>query len=80
MRNLKDIRLLFVEDELLMQKSIEKILSKHVKEFRLAVNGEDGLKIHAEMKPDIIITDLDMPVMNGLQMIQQSEKQIPKRL
>ena len=74
MRNLKDIRLLFVEDELLMQKSIEKILSKHVKEFRLAVNGEDGLKIHAEMKPDIIITDLDMPVMNGLQMISAIRK------
>ncbi|MCD8492698.1 MAG: hypothetical protein LRY51_12835 [Geovibrio sp.] len=41
MKNLKDIRLLFVEDELLMQKSIEKILAKHIKEFRLAVNGEE---------------------------------------
>jgi YesN/AraC family two-component response regulator len=74
MKNLKDVRLLFVEDELLMQKSIEKILAKHIKEFRLAVNGEEGLKIHGEMKPDIIVTDLDMPVMNGIQMISAIRK------
>lgn len=74
MKNLKDVRLLFVEDELLMQKSIEKILAKHIKEFRLAVNGEEGLKIHSEMKPDIIVTDLDMPVMNGIQMISAIRK------
>jgi YesN/AraC family two-component response regulator len=80
MKELKDIRLLFVEDELLMQKSIEKILAKHVGEFKLAVNGEEGLKIHGEMKPDIVITDLDMPVMNGLQMIsliRQTDEKTP---
>jgi CheY-like chemotaxis protein len=69
MTEMKDLTLLFVEDELLMQKSIEKILAKHVKEFHLAVNGQEGLALHEKLKPDIILTDLDMPVMNGLEMI-----------
>jgi two-component system response regulator YesN len=36
-----------------------------------AHNGEEGIKIILDKKPDIIITDIYMPVMNGLEMIQE---------
>ena len=36
-----------------------------------AVNGQEGLKAYQEYHPDIIISDVDMPVMNGLQMVER---------
>ncbi|AIQ48836.1 AraC family transcriptional regulator [Paenibacillus sp. FSL R7-0273] len=36
-----------------------------------AIDGESGLKLIHEVKPDIVLTDIYMPVMNGIQMIEQ---------
>lgn len=36
-----------------------------------AIDGEAGLKLIAEVNPDIVLTDIYMPVMNGIQMIEQ---------
>jgi signal transduction histidine kinase/ligand-binding sensor domain-containing protein/DNA-binding response OmpR family regulator len=50
-----------------------------VGEFRcvIACNGKSGLKICTELKPDIIISDIMMPVMDGLEMCQRLKKNIP---
>lgn len=40
-----------------------------------AMNGEDGLEIIRRTLPDIVITDLYMPVMNGLDMMEQLRKE-----
>lgn len=39
-----------------------------------ALNGEEGLEMIESASPDIVITDLYMPVMNGLDMIEQLRK------
>ncbi|CQR57269.1 response regulator transcription factor [Paenibacillus riograndensis] len=36
-----------------------------------AIDGESGLKLIGEVNPDIVLTDIYMPVMNGIQMIEQ---------
>lgn len=40
-----------------------------------ATNGQEGLEKAAECKPDLIITDLAMPVMGGLEMVKQLQQQ-----
>ncbi|UYO05677.1 response regulator transcription factor [Paenibacillus sp. PSB04] len=40
-----------------------------------AMDGEEGLRLIRAAKPDIVITDIYMPVMNGLEMIEQLRKQ-----
>lgn len=40
-----------------------------------AMNGEDGLEVIRRTMPDIVITDLYMPVMNGLDMMEQLRKE-----
>jgi two-component system alkaline phosphatase synthesis response regulator PhoP len=37
----------------------------------LAVNGEEGMKIIREKKPDIILLDLQMPVKSGVEVLQE---------
>lgn len=40
-----------------------------------AMNGEDGLEMIRTARPDIVITDIYMPVMNGLEMMEQLRKE-----
>lgn len=48
-------------------------------EFRciIASNGKTGLKICVDLKPDIIISDIMMPVMDGLEMCKRLKSNIP---
>lgn len=54
-------------------KTIRLILARAFKEYDCtlveAANGEEGLKVAAEHKPDAIILDITMPQMDGIQML-----------
>jgi len=50
------------------QDTMKQILENEVKTFYQAYNGEEGLALYKEKKPDIILTDINMPVMSGLDM------------
>ena len=65
-----DITVLFVEDEDVLRAIYERILNKFVKTLFVAENGKEGLKKYKECQPDLIITDIQMPVMDGLEMIE----------
>jgi len=36
-----------------------------------AINGEEGMKVINQSKPDIILLDIEMPVMNGIEVLQK---------
>ena len=77
---LKQIRLLYVEDDENIRNVLAKGLKRRVKELEVATNGLDGLKKHKTFKPDIIVTDIKMPKMNGLEMsqkIREIDKSVP---
>jgi len=65
---ISNFTLLYVEDNHDTQEYMKYILEDLVKEFYQAFNGEEGLEIYNDKKPDIIITDIEMPSMNGLDM------------
>ncbi|MCF7911839.1 MAG: response regulator [Candidatus Cloacimonetes bacterium] len=66
-----DLSILFVEDDELMRNTISKVLEKNAQEVYQASNGSEGLAMFLEKQPDMIITDIMMPEMNGLEMIQE---------
>ena len=75
MENLKELKelaselsVLYVEDDTDIANTIINYLSKFFKEVLYASNGEDGLKLYKQNPCDLVITDIRMPKMNGLDM------------
>ena len=71
-------KVLFVEDEAVMRMAFHKMLNWDETEFILAgavANGREALKYIAENPVDIVVTDLVMPVMDGLTLIKSLREQ-----
>ncbi|MDC0933775.1 response regulator [Arcobacteraceae bacterium] len=68
---LEEFTLLYVEDDVEMQEYMASLLKDEVKFFYKAYNGEEGLNIFNTKKPDIIISDIEMPLLDGLDMSKQ---------
>ncbi len=73
---LKDISVLYVEDENDVREFTSKLLSSLLKKVYVAQNGLEGLELYKENQNDIdlIISDINMPKMNGLDMCEQIRK------
>ena len=65
---LKDLRILYVEDEDDVRRNAVEYLKRIVKEVLEAKDGKEAIAIWHDKKPDIIITDINMPRLNGLDM------------
>jgi len=65
---IRDIVLLYVEDEEEIRTIYERFLRRRVENILVANNGKEGFDIYKKQKPDLIITDINMPIMNGLEM------------
>jgi PAS domain S-box-containing protein len=63
-----DLLVLYAEDEAITREEISYFLKKRVRDLLITENGEKGLDLFRRMKPDLIITDVAMPVMDGLKM------------
>lgn len=68
---LKDLTVVLVEDDELIAELVARSLRRKVKTVHVGKNGLEGWELTAKYNPDIIITDIEMPVMNGLDMIQK---------
>ena len=72
--------LLFVEDERMIRQVATSVLKPYFLEIYEAKDGEEALKLYSEHQPDIIITDIQMPKINGLefcQTIRKTDKNTP---
>jgi len=65
---LKNFTILYVEDDDGVRKNAVEYLQRVCKKVLEAPNGKDAIAIWKEHKPDIIITDISMPKLNGLDM------------
>ncbi|MEN8147625.1 MAG: response regulator [Campylobacterota bacterium] len=65
---LQDLRILYVEDEDDVRRNAVEYLKRIAKEVLEASDGKEAIKVWADERPDIIITDISMPRLNGLDM------------
>lgn len=77
---LKTLTVLYVEDEPDVQNALASIIRRRSKDLVLASNGQEGYEAYLEHTPDLIITDIKMPIMDGLEMskkIREHSRNVP---
>ena len=74
MENNQKTKILLIEDERDVLESYVDMLSLLGYETGMAENGKDGLEKLKKDKYDIVLTDLNMPVMNGLETLRRIKK------
>ena len=76
LNSLKDIVLLYVEDDDSVREQTKLILDDFVKKVDIATNGEEAIEMVKENKYDIIVADINMPKMNGIDMIKEIKQEL----
>ncbi|MEM7180176.1 MAG: response regulator [Spirochaetota bacterium] len=67
-------KILSIDDSSFIRESLRVALGMKNYTVILAENGKEGLQAFAEHKPDLIITDINMPELDGISFIQEIRK------
>jgi DNA-binding NarL/FixJ family response regulator len=74
------LRLLVVDDETLVREALVSLLALHPN-FEIAaeaINGKQAVELSAALKPDLVVMDIQMPVMNGINATVKIKAQNPE--
>jgi len=74
-----DFSILYIEDDRLTQRIIVSVLEKYFSKIFVANDGLEGIKLYHEKRPDIILSDISMPNLNGIAMIEKIKEFNPKQ-
>ncbi len=70
-------KILIIDDEIAIAVMLKRMVEKAGHEARTAVNGNEGLQLFDEFKPDLMITDIVMPEKEGLELIFELRRKTP---
>lgn len=71
-------RILVIDDEDIVRMSCSRALSPEGYDLKLARNGEEGLRMLSEESFDIVMTDLKMPDMDGIEVLRRVKEGWPQ--
>jgi DNA-binding response OmpR family regulator len=66
---IKDKTVLYIEDEEMIRKNVTELISDYFGAFDTASSGEEGYEKFLDNKYDIIIVDIELPKMNGIELL-----------
>ncbi|MCK5536823.1 MAG: response regulator, partial [Bacteroidales bacterium] len=64
------MKILIVEDDLASREYLKNAIEIEGHEYKAAENGREGLEIFSEFKPDLVLCDIQMPIMDGLELLE----------
>jgi len=65
---ISEIKIMYVEDEPFIRQGFERFIKRRTPHLFTFQNGKEALDAFEEIQPDLVITDIRMPVMDGLEM------------
>ncbi len=76
---MEKIRLVIAEDDQPTREALARLLGleEDIEMVGVAGDGEDALRLVRKMMPDVLLTDINMPKMNGIQLTQKVKQQTP---
>jgi len=80
LRNLKNYRVLYAEDETIIRMNITRNLKEYFTTIYTVTDGREALDIFFKKEPDIVILDINMPYINGLDVakrIREKNSKVP---
>jgi two-component system response regulator NreC len=79
MGKIKNIRVILVDDHTILREGIRNILNAqpNIQVIAEAEDGRAGVKLACELEPDIVLMDISMPLLNGLEATRQIKKYRP---
>ena len=78
MNNLKNLKILYIDDEDSIRENAVEYLNFNCDNVYEADNGLNGLEAYEKFQPDIIISDIKMPKLNGIDMVKKIRQQDKK--
>jgi DNA-binding NtrC family response regulator len=72
-----DLKILYVEDEPALRERIRIVLQIHFETVLTAADGKEGLELFRSERPDVVVCDVRMPGMDGLEMTEAIGKSAP---
>lgn len=70
-------KILVVDDAAFMRLRVAKLLTENGYEVLEAGDGQEGLDLYKNNKPDLVLMDITMPVMDGITAVQEIKKHDP---
>ena len=77
---MKELRVLLVDDEIMIREGFKRLFDWETHDCEVVGEAADGMEALAKidaLKPDIVIMDINIPIMNGLKVIQLSRIKHP---
>jgi DNA-binding NarL/FixJ family response regulator len=74
------IRVLLVDDQALFREGLETLLSVHqdIQVVGQASNGQEAVEVAAQVQPDVVLMDVRMPIVNGVQATRRLKQALPQ--
>ncbi|MCK6540686.1 MAG: response regulator transcription factor, partial [Anaerolineales bacterium] len=74
------IRVLLADDQALFREGLETLLSVHkdIQVVGQAVNGQDAIDQALKLRPDVILMDMQMPILNGIGATRRLKQSLPE--
>ena len=70
-------RILVIDDDTMIRALLRAILEREGYDVVEAANGADGLQQYQAIRPDLVMTDLQMPVMDGFALLRALQRVVP---
>lgn len=75
----ENFSILYVEDDEILRLEANSVVGKYFKKFDVAKDGEEALKLYLPKKYDMVISDITMPNINGVELVRQIKNFYPKQ-